>query len=50
MYADDLVLISKSEEGLQRQIDTLNEYSKNKKLKINTQKQNPCFLTEGTKL
>ena len=37
-YADDLVLISKSAYGLQKQIDILQNYSKNWLLKINPHK------------
>ena len=50
MYADDLVLISKSKEGLQRQIDCLNVYCKTWKLKINTKKTKCMVFNRGSKV
>ena len=38
MYADDLVMISRTKEGLQRQIDSLHEYCQTWKLAINIKK------------
>ena len=38
MYADDLVLMSTSKEGLQKCLDDLHIYCKNWKLTINTDK------------
>ena len=38
MYADDLVLISRTKECLQRQIDTLQDYCTKWKLTINVKK------------
>ena len=38
MYADDLVLMSTSKEGLQKCLDDLNIYCKKWKLKVNTDK------------
>ena len=40
LYADDLVLLSTSEEGLQRNIDKIHEYCKMWGLAINTDKTN----------
>jgi hypothetical protein len=34
LYADDLVIMSRSEEGLQRSLDTLNTFSTEWKLKV----------------
>ena len=51
MYADDLVLISRTKEGLQRQIDSLHEYSKKWKLDANTDKtKTMIFNRENTKI
>ena len=38
MYADDIVLISKSQEGLQRSLNSLNEYCNEWDLTVNTDK------------
>ena len=38
MYADDLVLMSVSKEGLQKCLDDLHSYCKKWKLKVNTDK------------
>ena len=50
LYADDLVLISESKEGLQRQIDTLQEYCQKWKLKINTDKTKTMVFNRGNKI
>ena len=38
MYADDLIIISESKEGLQKQLNKLNEYCKKWKLEVNIKK------------
>ena len=38
MYADDLILISESKEGLQKQINKLSEYCDKWKLEVNVKK------------
>ena len=50
LYADDLVLISESKEGLQRQIDTLTDYCQKWKLKINTGKTKTMVFNRGNKM
>ena len=40
MYADDLILLSETEKGLQNQIIKLNLFCKNWNLSINTKKTN----------
>ena len=40
MYADDLVILSETKEGLQRCLDKLNIYTKKWDLKINLKKTN----------
>ena len=50
MYADDLVLISETKEGLQRQIDSLHEYCKKWKLSINIKKTKTMIFNRGNKL
>ena len=50
MYADDLILISHSQEGLQNQIDILNDYCLNWNLAINTKKTKVLVFNRGNKL
>ena len=50
MYADDLVLISSTKEGLQKQIDTLAEYCKKWKLKINSKKTKSIIFNRGNNI
>ena len=50
MYADDLVLISESREGLQRQIDTLEKFCTKWKLKINVKKTKSMVFNRGNKI
>ena len=50
MYADDLVLISRSKEGLQRQIDALQEYCQKWKLDINIKKTKTMIFNRGNKI
>ena len=38
MYADDIILISDSQEGLQKQLDTLNKWSTKWSLSVNVDK------------
>ena len=49
MYADDLVLISESKEGLQLQIDSLAKYCRKWKLKVNTKKTKCIIFNRGNK-
>ena len=46
LYADDLVLLSETEQGLQKQINTLKEYCDKWKLRINTKKTKTLILIE----
>ena len=50
MYGDDLVLISRSGEGLQRQIDSLHEYCQKWKLYINIKKTKSMVFNRGNNL
>ena len=50
MYADDLVLISESKDGLQRQIDSLCEYCQKWKLKINTKKSKTMVFNRDNRI
>ena len=50
MYADDLVLISRTKEGLQRQIDSLCNYCKKWKLSINIKKTKSMVFNRGNNL
>ena len=50
MYADDLILISRTKEGLQRQIDCFQEYCQKWKLRINIKKTKTMIFNRGNKL
>ena len=50
MYADDLVLISRSKEGLQQQIDGLQEYCLKWKLNINIKKTKSMVFNRGNNI
>ena len=50
LYADDLVLMAESKEGLQSQIDTLQDYCQKWKLKINTNKTKTMVFNRGNKI
>ena len=50
MYADDLVLISRTKEGLQRQIDSLHNYCQKWKLSINIMKSKSMVFNRGNNL
>ena len=50
MYADDLVSISRTKEGLQHQIDSLQDYCKKWKLSINTAKTKSMVFNRGNRL
>ena len=50
MYADDLVLISRTKEGLQRQIDCVKNYCQKWKLTINIKKTKSMVFNRGNKL
>ena len=50
MYADDLVLISQTEEGLQSNLDSLNSYCKQWKLQINIKKTKCMVFNRGNGL
>ena len=47
-YADDLVLISRTREGLQKAIDTLSTFCEKWKLKVNLDKTKCMTFTKGT--
>ena len=49
LYADDLVIISKSEAGLQKSLDILNEFSLKWKLKVNMTKTKCIVFSRGRK-
>ena len=40
MYADDLLVISTSPEGLQQSLNVINKHAQEWKLKVNTKKSN----------
>ena len=46
-YADDIVLLSTTKEGLQKAIDTVQEYCTNWKLKINSSKTKTMIFSRG---
>ena len=50
MYADDLIILSDSEEGLQRQINKISGYCKKWKLDINIKKTKVMVFNRGNKL
>ena len=50
MYADDLIILSDSPEGLQKQIDKLNTYCDKWKLNINIKKTKAMIFNRGNKL
>ena len=50
MYADDLVLISRTKEGLQRQIDSLHDYCQKWKLSVNIKKTKSMIFNRGNNL
>ena len=50
LYADDLVLISESKEGLQDQINALKQYCDEWKLKINIKKTKSMIFNRGNKI
>ena len=47
LYADDLVLMSPSPEGLQSKIDALNKYCKTWQLEVNPNKTKVMRVTKG---
>ena len=50
MYADDLILLSESKEGLQKQINKLNNYCKQWKLDVNVKKTKIMIFNRGNKI
>ena len=50
MYADDLILLSESPEGLQKQIDKLSKYCDDWKLNINLKKTKTMVFNRGNNL
>ena len=50
MYADDLILISQTKEGLQKQLDKLNEYCLKWKLEVNSKKTKIMIFNRGNRL
>ena len=49
MYADDLILLSETEKGLQNQIIQLNLFCKNWNLSINTKKTKVMTFNRGNR-
>ena len=47
MWADDILLLSETQEGLQQKLDLLHEYSKINKLTVNT-KKTKCMIFNKT--
>ena len=50
MYADDLIILSDSKAGLQKQLDKLENYCSKWKLKINNKKTKVIIFNRGNKL
>ena len=50
MYADDLIIMSPTQEGLQKSINALSEYCKKWKLNINTKKTKCMIFSKGTNI
>ena len=50
MYADDLILLSESKEGLQKQIDKLENYCAKWRLQINSKKTKVMIFNRGNKM
>lgn len=50
MYADDLILLAKTKEDLQKKIDILNDYCMKWKLEINSKKTKTMIFNRGNKL
>ena len=50
MYADDLIIISESKEGLQKQIGKLENYCAKWRLQINEKKTKVMIFNRGNKL
>jgi exonuclease III len=49
-YADDLILLSESKQGLQESLDRLNSYCEEWKLKINVGKSKAMVVSKGSKV
>ena len=47
MWADDILILSETQEGLQQKLDLLHEYSKANKLTVNT-KKTKCMIFSKT--
>ena len=50
MYADDLILLSETKEGLQNLINKVNDFCTERKLSINTKKTKVMVFNRGNKL
>ena len=50
IYADDLVLISKSSDGLQKDLDALKLFCESRQLMVNTDKSKYMLVTRGVRL
>ena len=50
MFADDVALISNSVQGLQKQLNILNEFSKNNKMIVNIEKTKDMVFKKGGQL
>ena len=48
-YADDIILLSTSKEGLQKALDTTEKYFKKWKLEVNHKKRNACHSPKAHK-
>ena len=50
LYADDIILLSSSEQGLQRSLNVLNEFSNDWKLEVNHEKSKVIVFNSNGKL
>ena len=50
LYADDLVLVSKSEDGLQKSLDNLHIFANSKHLAVSVKKSKTVIFNKGGKL
>ena len=50
MYADDIIILSIIKVGLQNRLNSLQKYTENWKLQVNTEKMQVSTLNKGGKL
>ena len=50
IYADDLVLISRSSNGLQKDLDALKLFCESRQLMVNTDKSKYVLVTRGARV